>query len=324
MILWKATGKNVQKFTIHESECGQRIDRYISKYFRHLSFGKIQKMLREKDIKVNGRKVSGDYRLEAGDEISVFLYEKAEPVAKDATTGTFMLKAKQIVYEDEDILIYNKAANQLAQSAQRDGEDITAGLVNYLRHKGEYDPEKQKTFSPAFINRLDANTQGLMFGVKNYLSARTYSALAGEGKIKKYYTALLCGVAPEKKTHKAYHLKDTKTKTARIGSHPRPGAKAISTTVMDVASNRDFHLCKILLDTGKFHQIRAHMAYLNAPVVGDGKYGNAAINEIVRRRHNVAHQLLIADELVFALGDEIKRIKIEVPEKFMEVFTERQ
>lgn len=315
----------MQILMIHESESGQRIDRYISKYFKQLPFAKIQKMLREKDIKVNGGKVAGDYRLEAGDEIRIFLYEEAKRSSgKETAVSDFMLKARQIVYEDENILIYNKFANQIAQGAELNREDITAGLVNYLKHKGEYNPEEQRTFSPSFINRLDTNTQGLMFGVKNYTSARTYSALVREGKIKKYYTALLCGIAPEKKTYKAHHLKDTKTKTAWIGQNARPGAKPISTTVTDVASNRDFHLCKILLNTGKFHQIRAHMAYLNAPVVGDSKYGNAAINEIVRRRHGVSHQLLIADELVFPMGEEVKKIQIDVPEIFTEVFMQRR
>ncbi len=313
----------MQKIVVHESECGQRVDRFISKYFKQLPFAKIQKMLREKDIRVNEQKVAGSYRLAAGDEIRIFLYERATQ-SDDHVHGDFMLSAKKIVYEDENILIYYKSVNQTAQGAQSQSENLTDGLVNYLKHKGEYDPRTQKIFSPSFINRLDTNTQGLMFGVKNYVSARKYAALLREGKIKKYYTALLCGVAPKKGTYQAFHLKDTRTKTAWIGQRAKPGAKPIATTIIDVASNRDFHLCRILLDTGKFHQIRAHMAYLHAPVVGDNKYGNATINEIVQRRHGVEHQLLIADELVFPMGEEIKRIKIDLPEKFTEVFMERQ
>ncbi len=151
------------------------------------------------------------------------MYERATQ-SDDHVHGDFMLSAK-IVYEDENILIYYKSVNQTAQGAQSQSENLTDGLVNYLKHKGEYDPRTQKIFSPSFINRLDTNTQGLMFGVKNYVSARKYAALLREGKIKKYYTALLCGVAPKKGTYQAFHLKDTRTKTAWIGQRAKPGAK---------------------------------------------------------------------------------------------------
>lgn len=314
----------MDKIIINENEYGQRLDKYISKYYKELSFAKIQKMIRSKDIKVNGKRASNDYHLIQGDEITVFIYTNNQKDSSVETTNTsFVLDKNRIVFEDKDILIYNKTVNQSSQHATISSENLTEGLKNYLILNGQYDPNSQKTFSPSFINRLDTNTLGLMFGVKNYQSAKHFSSLGKEEKIKKYYTAVLYGKKPEKRTYEAYHKKDSVNKIAVISDRPKKDMSKIKTTIVDVVSNQDIHLCKILLNTGKFHQIRAHMAFIGAPVIGDNKYGNIAINEIAKRRHDVSFQLLIANEIIFPLENEIKRIKIDVPELFYKVLEKR-
>ncbi len=315
----------MDKIIINENEYGQRLDRYISKYYKNLSFAKIQKMIRSKDIKVNGKRTNNDYRLMQGDEITVFIYtNKLENTKKyEAADDDFILDKSRIAYEDKNILVYNKTIYQSSQHTNLNSENLTQGLRNYLIKTGEYDPNSQKTFSPSFVNRLDTNTLGLMIGVKNYQSAKQFSALSREEKIKKYYTAVLFGNKPEKKTYEAYHKKDSINKIAIISDEPKTDMKKIKTIVADVRSAQEIHLCKILLNTGKFHQIRAHMAFIGSPVIGDHKYGNAAMNEIVQRRYNVFFQLLIADEIVFPFENEIKRIKIDIPELFYRVLEKR-
>ncbi len=311
----------MEEIVISESEYGQRLDKYLTKYYKNIPYGRLQKMIRNKDVKVNGRRAQADRRLVAGDRISVYLYDNEKK--EEARRTAYALDETRIVYEDRDMLIYDKAAGESAQGGTDVKCDLSAAFASYLEHKGEYAPEVQRTYTPSFINRLDTNTMGLMVGAKNYFTAKKLSRLSNEGKIKKYYTALLCGKTLKPGVYRAYLHKDERTKTAHIYANERLGAKEIITEIISVKSNDNKHLCRILLKTGRYHQIRAHMAFLSCPVVGDKKYGNAAVNAAFKRRYDVDSQLLKADEVV-VIGEEPLRFKVDCPLVFEKAFSGRQ
>lgn len=312
----------MEKIVIQEEESGQRLDKYLAKYYKEIPYAHIQKLIRNKDVKVNDRRAKPDLRLVAGDVLSVYVRRTEEK--KELVQQEYRLAPSRIVYEDADILVYDKAVFESAQGGTNVKNDLSAAFAEYLVQKGEYAPEVQRTYTPSFVNRLDTNTMGLMIGAKNYLAAKKLNRLNVEGKIKKYYTALLCGAKIQPGTYAAYLLKDEQQKIARIFSKARDGAKEISTQVLNVASNGDMHLCKILLNTGRFHQIRAHMAFLGCPVAGDRKYGDATKNEILKRRYHVDNQLLKADEIVIVLEEDTLRFKVAAPPIFEQVFSGRQ
>ncbi|MBQ9729617.1 MAG: RluA family pseudouridine synthase [Clostridia bacterium] len=218
-------------------------------------------LLKAKEIKVNGKKVSADMPLSVGDTVQYFLTEKQ--LAK---------KAFHVVYEDEQVILVDKES----------GVNSEAVFAALSREQTAY-----------FVHRLDRNTQGLLvFGKTEEANAELVLAFK-EHRIEKTYLALCFGKFPKKTEILTAYLKKDAAGGVQIFSRSVDGAERIITEYEVLSKEKDVSLVKIRLHTGKTHQIRAHLAFIGCPIVGDMRYGNTAKN----REKNKARQCLIAKEL---------------------------
>ena len=282
------------KIEIGTNEAGQRLDKFLRKYLKDVPLSAIFKALRKGDIRVNGVKKKENYPLELGDIIEIrYLQSKQEKKA-----DTFMKvnsSGLMITYEDENILVVEKWPGVLVHPDQRGVEpSLTDYVLSYLNGKGDYLPEKEKTFTPAPCNRLDRNTSGVVIFGKNFESLRTMNEMIREGYVKKYYNALVKGKIKDG-IYKGYISKDENENISKVFDEKRPNTKEIAMEVKTVQTNGAYSLLEIDLITGRSHQIRAHLAHSSLPILGDGKYGSYEIN----KRFKVYTQCLCSYSISF-------------------------
>jgi 23S rRNA pseudouridine955/2504/2580 synthase len=262
--------------------------------------GFIYKMLRKKNITLNDKKATGNEIIKKDDVLSIFLsdetfdkFSKAKGISEKA--GTL-----DVLYEDDNIVIVNKEAGLLSHpDAGSDGDSVSERLIKHLRDSGEYDPADTSAFAPVICNRLDRNTSGIIICAKNMISAREIASALKERAIAKFYIAAVVGEVKGSGVLKAYHVKNSEDNTVIIYNKPNKDAKAIITEYEAIKSNEKYSLLKINLVTGKSHQIRAMMANMGHPVLGDGKYGDMTVNGMLFRRFGLKYQLLHAQSIVF-------------------------
>lgn len=279
-------------FIIDGSSNEQRLDRYILKLYKSASKNSVQKWIRKKLIKVNGRAEKADYRLVMGDEVKVFLPDSLLIQAREDEEARLRAKAEaayeklELAFEDEDILVVIKPQGLLVHPAEGEyGKDLSSYVKDYLYR------EASPTFSPASVSRLDFNTEGLVLFCKNYAALKRYNELMREGAIGKYYLALCEGRLDKETLVEGYLSKDEESNTVSIAEREVPGSKYVKTELRPLRSYGLFTLVEARLFTGRAHQIRASLSYLGHPIVGDVKYG-------ARRRKNGNKQLLAAYRLV--------------------------
>jgi 23S rRNA pseudouridine955/2504/2580 synthase len=204
----------------------------------------------------------------------------------------------QIVYEDENLLLINKRAGVTVHEDDEGSTDtLVTAIQAYLFGKGEYDPASEASFAPALCNRLDRNTAGIIIAAKNAAALREMNALIRDRAMRKLYLAALHGTPnPREATVKGYLFKNERTKTVTVyDKNPPRGAKEIATKYRVVAEKDGLSLVEVELLTGRTHQIRAHMAHIGHPLLGDGKYG---VNRADREK-GFAYQALASYRLVF-------------------------
>lgn len=261
----------MKEIQIGANDAGQRLDKFLQKHFINLSKSMMYKAIRNKKIKINRKRCHFDQQLKEGDIVLLFLPpEFLEEKVRNIPVYTGNL---DVVYEDSNILIVNKEAGLLSQSDQPGQQDTLVGRVQYyLYAKKEYDPENENSFTPALCHRLDKNTQGLVIAAKNARALRIMNQSIKEHKIQKYYYALVEGTFSQKDFNVTCFIKKEQTKALVSGSY-KEGYKEASMDVHVVDSNPDGSLIQVLLKTGRFHQIRASMAFIGHPLTGDHKYG---------------------------------------------------
>ena len=286
----------MKSFTAGPNENGVRLSRFVEGVTHQMPRSLMYKAFRNKRIKVNGKRAEPDTRLAAGDVIELYINDEFFP----AGAGLPRPKPPRrqppvtVVYEDENFAVLYKPAHLLCHSDRTGDANLVDAFAAYLQAKGEYDPHAEQRFAPALCNRLDRGTEGLVLAAKTYAALRDLNGIIRDDLMKKEYLTITVG-APPAGRHIAWLQHNEKTNKVRIHARAGDGYKQIITDVTVIRQAGPFALCRIGLVTGRTHQIRAHLAYLGHPVLGDSKYGNRKMNE----RTGLKTQALCAQRLTF-------------------------
>lgn len=285
----------MKQFTAGENENGVRLSRFVESVTENLPRSLLYKSFRNKRIKVNGRRAEPDTRLCAGDVIELYINDEFFP-ARPAAKKPVPRRQPPVtaVYEDDSIAVLYKPAHLLCHSDRTGDANLVDAFAAQLEAQGKYDPKAENRFAPAICNRLDRGTEGLVIAAKSYAALRDMNAIIREDLLKKEYLTITVGAPPQGR-HTAWLQHSEKGNRVRIHARQSEGYKQIITDVTVIRQAGPFALCRIGLVTGRTHQIRAHLAYLGHPVLGDIKYGNRKMNE----RTGLKTQALCAQRLTF-------------------------
>ncbi|MCD8016110.1 MAG: RluA family pseudouridine synthase [Lachnospiraceae bacterium] len=372
---------------VTKNEAGQRLDKLLARYMRSAPKSFFYKMLRKKNITLNGKKAAGNEIVEDGDSLKLFLsdetYEKlggipfdrmpgrfpALPLSADENNGSFPQSGRMrseydintdiktssktgsetgsnsgsksdpetgpscdaaenrqcqahpggvpilvsgvqppdILYQDSHVLLFNKPAGMLSQKASPEDVSLVEYLNAYLSSSGCMSAEQMQLVRPAICNRLDRNTSGIVVAGISLAGLQTINRLLKDRSIRKYYRCIVCGEMHGGGRLYGYLKKDARTNTVQVVNKSPQGVrdsveeegKPIETSYQVLASAEGLSLLEVHLITGRSHQIRAHLASIGHPILGDPKYGDRAKNCEYRRRYGVTSQLLHAYRLEF-------------------------
>lgn len=287
--------------TVHKQEEGQRLVKLLGAYLKEAPNSFFYKMLRKKNITLNGKKADGTEKLKCGDEIRLFLsdetYEKF--AGKVQPKEKFPTAKLNIVYEDSNVIFINKPAGMLSQKSVPSDVSLNEYLLGYLEKSGQWKQEESKAFRPSVCNRLDRNTSGMVICGKSMAGLQQMAALLKDRSLHKYYLCLVKGVMTESQHLEGYLLKDENSNQVKIFQKETEGAAHIITEYEPLYTDGEVTLLKVTLVTGKSHQIRAHLSSIGHPIIGDPKYGDRKVNAFFRETHGIKNQMLHAWRLTF-------------------------
>lgn len=283
----------MKDFTIGPNDTGQRLDKFLRKAVPALPVSLMYKYIRLKKIKKNRKRCEISEKLCEGDLIELYI----EDEFFTSPQIPFLSAPSQltVVYEDKNILLIDKPAGLLVHEDKNEKTDTLINRIqHYLYKKGEYLPEYEHSFAPALCNRIDRNTGGIVIAAKNFNALQIISEKIKNREISKYYLCIVHGII-EKKSGllKGYHIKDERAGVVHIYQTQLPGTKTALTKYRVLSEKDDLSLVEIDLLTGRTHQIRAHMASIGHPLLGDGRYGKS------RKTANERYQALYSYKLTF-------------------------
>ena len=292
----------MKEIIITEKNADQRLSRYLERLLVNSGSGFIYKMLRKKNITLNGRKAAGSESLKCGDVITLFFsdetYEKLTLMPEEEFVS--FPDESRIIYEDADVLIYDKPAGMLTQKAEKTDISVCEYLTGYLMKKSRPGEMNLSEYRPSAVNRLDRNTSGLVLCAKNLKAARALSELIKERGVKKEYLCIVRGRVTEEADLKGYLKKDPERNTVALSDDPEDGLYAeTSYTPAGFCDKLNGTLLKVELKTGRTHQIRAQLAAAGHPLAGDAKYGDESWNDELKKKYGIKHQLLHAYRITF-------------------------
>lgn len=291
------------EYEINSNEAGQRLDKFLCKYMPLAPKSFFYKMLRKKNISLNGKKAAGQEKLTQGDKIRFFLAD--ETIRKfSVSPGENKLKTfhisnaeLDILYEDADTLFINKPAGMLSQKASPDDVSLVEYLTGYLLKSGQLTENDLRTFHPGVCNRLDRNTSGIVAAGKTLAALQELNVMFRERSLGKYYLCLVSGSVKQGAHINGYLVKDRSTNRVSFSKNRTEQAVRIETAYRPVCIGDGVTLLEVHLITGKTHQIRVHMASQGHPIIGDYKYGSRKINDSYRSKYGLRFQLLHAARL---------------------------
>lgn len=330
----------MKEIIIGKNEAGQRLDKLLAKYLDTAPKSFIYKMLRKKNIKLNDKKADGPEKLEVGDKVQIYISDESlgnfrstgETAKRPGSSQEKMLIERYlseiaVLYEDEDVLIIKKPAGLLSQKAAASDVSAVEVIIEYLFRNGEMTEEELESFRPSVCNRLDRNTSGILLCGKSLTGLQELSKMLKERTLSKFYLAGVCGCTDDNGILKGSLVKDEKENRVTVSDKNiiDDEGSYIETRYRKLKGNSEFSLLEVELITGKTHQIRAHLASIGHPVIGDAKYGDQEENREHRRMFGAKSQMLHACRVVFpadtgslkALSG--KEIKAEPPETFSEL-----
>lgn len=305
---------------IKQNDSGQRIDRFITKSMPELPKSMMYRLIRKKDIKINGKRCTADTMLKDGDIVRIYVKDDVSAPKQHDMNFMNAPSELEIVFEDKNILIAFKPVGLDSHSNGTSGTDTLINRIKrYLYDKGVYIPENENSFAPALCSRLDRNTSGLVISAKNAISLREVNSAIQSGLVRKIYRCLT--VAEPPKTEDiitAWHFKDESRNIVRISDEKKDDYREIRTGYRIIGRKNGLCLLEIRLFTGRTHQIRAHLAHIGCSILGDGKYGDVTKN----KRYGVFRQALCAFALEFDFPEDspmnyLNKIRVTVPDKLL-------
>ena len=288
----------MREFTIGKNDAGQRLDRFVSKNLPLLPPALLQKYIRLKRIKVNGKGSKRDARLAVGDVLQLYINDEFFDKPNEENLFLTVFKPNlNIVYEDENLLLVDKRPGLVVHADETEKVNTLINHIQaYLYQKKEWNPKWENAFAPALCNRIDRNTGGIVIAAKNAEALRILTAKIRDREITKKYQLITLGrPSPAEGRIECFLLKDEGKKEVKVYHKPVPGGKSAVTVYKTIKSQGELSLVEAELLTGRTHQIRASFADIGHPLLGDGKYGRGDVN----RRYGETRQALYSSYLRF-------------------------